>query len=126
MRKLIRKVFKAHPSVKLAYLFGSTAKGDRGPMSDYDFAIFLDERDKQEITRVRFKLIDELSRTLKTDKIDVVMLNDTESPELKYNILQEGELIFERDPFRVIVEPQILNEYFDFYLSLKKHGLTKA
>ena len=95
-------------------------------MSDYDFAIFLDERDKQEITRVRFKLIDELTRILKTDKIDVVMLNDTESPELKYNILQEGELIFERDPFRVIVEPKILNEYFDVYLSLKRHGLTKA
>ena len=95
-------------------------------MSDYDFAVFLGEKDKREIARIRFQLMDELSRALGTDKVDVVMLDSAESPELKYNILQEGKLIFEREPYRVLVEPRILNEYFDFYLILKRHGLTMA
>jgi predicted nucleotidyltransferase len=126
MNKSVYRVFESHPEVKLVYLFGSTARGNRGPMSDYDFAIFLDKKDKKEIVRIQFQLMDELSRFLGTDKVDVVVLDSSKSPELKYNILQEGKLIFEREPFRVIVEPRILNEYFDFHLSLKRYGLTRA
>ena len=126
MKKAVLHIFESHPEVKLVYLFGSTARGNRGPMSDYDFAVFLGEKDKREIARIRFQLMDEISRALGTDKIDVVMLDSAESPELKYNILQEGKLIFEREPFRVLVEPRILNEYFDFNLLLRRHGLTAA
>ncbi len=126
MNKSVYRIFESHPEVKLVYLFGSTARGNRGPMSDYDFAIFLDKKDKKEIVRIQFQLMDELSRFLGTDRVDVVVLDSSKSPELKYNILQEGKLIFEREPFRVIVEPRILNEYFDFHLSLKRHGLTRA
>jgi predicted nucleotidyltransferase len=126
MKKSVLQVFESHPEVKLVYLFGSTASDNRGPMSDYDFAVFMGEKDKKEIARIRFQLMDELSRALGTDKIDVVMLDSAESPELKYNILQEGKLIFEREPFRVLVEPRILNEYFDFHFTLKRHGLTSA
>jgi predicted nucleotidyltransferase len=126
MNKLVLHIFESHPEVKLVYLFGSTASDNRGPMSDFDFAVFLGEKDKRKIARIRFQLMDELSRALGTDKIDVVMLDSAESPELKYNILQEGKLIFEREPFRVLVEPRILNEYFDFHFTLKRHGLTSA
>ena len=87
---------------------------------------FLDKKDKKEIARIQFQLMDELALFLGTDKVDVVVLDSSKTPELKYNILQEGKLIFEREPFRVIVEPRILNEYFDFHLSLKGHGLTRA
>jgi predicted nucleotidyltransferase len=126
MNKSVYRIFESHPEVKLVYLFGSTVRGNRGPMSDYDFAIFLDKKDKKEIARIQFQLMDELSRFLGNDKVDVVMLDLANSPELKYNILHEGKLIFEREPFRVLVEPRILNEYFDFHLSLKRHSLTRA
>jgi predicted nucleotidyltransferase len=124
--KKVRTVFSAYPQIKLVYLFGSTARGDRGPMSDYDFAVFLGNKDSKEVTRIRFELMDKLSRALNTENTDVVMLDMARSPELKYNILQEGQLIFEREPFRVIYEPAVLNEYFDFSAMLQRHGLTKA
>lgn len=123
---LLLPIFEACPQVKLVYLFSSTARGDRGPLSDYDFAVFLGTRDKREITRIRFQLMDEISRALKTDMVDVVILDSLSSPELKYNIIRGGELIFGREPYRVLVEPHILNEYFDFHGTLKRHGLPRA
>jgi predicted nucleotidyltransferase len=121
-----QKIFAFYSQIKLVYLFGSTARNDRGPMSDYDFAIFLGNKDNIEVTRIRFELMDKLSRALNTENVDIVMLDITKSPELKYNILQEGQLIFEREPFRVLYEPSVLNEYFDFSAMLQKHGLTRA
>jgi hypothetical protein len=95
-------------------------------MSDYDFAVFLDEKEKKKNFDIKLALIDKISRFFKTDKADIVILNLTESPELKYNIIKEGRLIYEKEPFRLIVEPKILNEYFDFRYLLLKYHLTKA
>lgn len=122
--KKIISIFKKYQKIKLAYFFGSRAAGKGGPLSDYDFAVYLDENDKSKMYDIKFKLLDELSRFLKTDKIDVVILNLTESPDLKYNIIKEGNLMLEREPFKVIVEPRILNDYFDFNSLLSRHNLT--
>lgn len=40
--KSLENIFKLSPQVKLVYFFGSKATGKSGPLSDYDFAIFLD------------------------------------------------------------------------------------
>ena len=69
---------------------------------------------------------DKISRLLGTDKIDVVILDMAESPELKYSIIKEGKLIYEKEPYRVLLEPKILNEYFDFHSILSRYGLTKV
>lgn len=126
LKENLINIFKSHPEVKLAYFFGSKAKNNGGPLSDYDFAVYFDESDKRKMYDVKFKLLDELSRFLKTDKVDVVILNLTESSELKYNIIKDGIALVEEEPFKVILEPKIFNEYFDFRLMLLKHKLTKA
>lgn len=119
--------FQSHPEVKLAYFFGSRAKNEEGPMSDYDFAVYLDEKDKKKVFETKFVLMDEISRLIGTDKIDIVVLDITENPEIKFFIIKEGKLIFEREAhYRVLVEPRIMNEYFDFYSMLRRHELTKA
>ena len=125
LEKLVA-IFNLYPKIKLVYLFGSRATNKEGPLSDYDFAIYLDEKDKNKISKIKLELLDKISRALKTDDIDVVILNTAESPELKYNIIKEGRLIFEKEPFRVVVEPKILTEYFDFRTLLLKYNLTKA
>lgn len=124
--KKINKIFEAYPEIKLGYFFGSKANNNSGPLSDYDFAVYLHGARKQKMTDIKLELIDKLSRALKSDKIDVVVLNTTESPEIKYNIIKGGKLVYEKKPFKVLVEPRILNEYFDFRLSLSKYNLTKA
>ena len=122
----IKKIFASFDEVKLAYLFGSRSRGDFGPMSDYDFAVYLDTKDKKRIFAVKAALMDEISRSLHSDKIDLVVLNTAEKSELKYQIVTEGKLIFEREPFKLYVEPRIMNEYFDFLYLLRRYGLTKA
>ncbi len=122
----IKEIIKLYPAIKLVYFFGSKATGEDGPLSDFDFAFYLDERDVQKIFDLKFELQGKISLILKTDKIDLVILNITESPELKYNIIKEGKLIYEIEPFKIIVEPKILNEYFDFRDLLLRYNLTKA
>lgn len=115
-----------HPEVGLLYLFGSQASGDTGPLSDYDFAVYLDEPDHAKLTNLRFELLHELSRILQSDDIDLVLLNRLDKPALGYNIITTGRLLFERESYRLKVEPQILNEYFDFQALLERHNLTKV
>lgn len=124
--KEIQRACETHEKVVALYFFGSRAHGDAGPMSDYDFAVYIDSRDKKEIFDVVLTLRDTFCRILKTDAVDLSALNLIEKPELKYNIIAHGILVFEREPFRVIMEPRILNEYFDFRTTLRKYGLTRA
>lgn len=124
--KVILAAVRKYPTVKLAYLFGSRASGTAGPSSDYDIAVYADEPDKMKRFDLKLKLISVLSRLLKTDAIDLVILNDAQSPELKYNIINGGVLVYAKQPFKVLIEPRILNEYFDFRQSLLKYNLTSA
>lgn len=124
--KDLERIFAAYPEIRMVYIFGSKASGKEGPLSDYDFAIYLEEKDKKKCFDIKFALMDKASRIFKTDNVDIVILNLSESPELKYNIITEGRLIYEVEPYRVLVEPKILNEYFDFRYMLLKYHLTKA
>lgn len=124
LRKKLVSFFKKHPSIKLVYFFGSRARNEAGPLSDYDFAVYSDRSDTKELNQLRLGLIAGLCRILKTNAVDVVMLNAYDAPELKYAIITEGILLYEKKPYALMVEPAILNDYFDFTLSLKKHHLT--
>lgn len=124
--KKLKAIFKAYAEIKLVYFFGSRAVCKKSDISDYDFAIYLDTRDLKRIYEIKFELFDRISRLLKNDNVDIVILNLAESPELKYNIIREGKLIYEKEPFKIIVEPYILNEYFDFQDLLLRYKLTKA
>lgn len=125
-REQLVALFKKNPQVKLAYFFGSRARGEAGPMSDYDIALTIDEREPKSLARLHLALITDISRCLNTDAVDVVLLNTVEQPELAYAIITTGELIYDIEPFRLIVEPRILNQYFDFYTMLKQYNLTSA
>jgi len=112
----LKKLFTRFDEIKLVYLFGSRAnKASVTPMSDYDFAIYLNEKtDLENEKEVILELISEISLILKTNNVDVVLLNKAVSPLLKFNILKEGVLLYEKKPYKLLIEPRIYNEYFDF------------
>jgi len=122
----IHTLLASYPAVKLGYLFGSRVNGKTGPLSDYDFAFYADERDTKRLFDIKITLQQELSRLLATDRVDVMLLNLAESPELKYAVISEGRLLYEMEGFRVLVEPKILNEYFDFRALLRRYALTRS
>jgi predicted nucleotidyltransferase len=124
--KAVMPIIQSHPEIKLSYIFGSQITGNTGMLSDFDFAFYADEKETKKLYDLRFLLMDEISLQLKTDKVDIVILNLTESPELKYKIIKEGKLIFSEEPFQVLIEPKILNEYFDFHDLLVRNNLTRA
>jgi len=126
LREKLLPVFQKHPEIKLVYLFGSQVKAKSGPLSDYDFALYLGEKNKRKIFEIKLQLLSEIGQILQSDKIDLVILNTVEAPELKYNIIKEGKLIFEREPYKILVEPRILNEYFYVYSFLVRNKLTKV
>lgn len=109
-----KKIFKKYPSIISAYLFGSRARKDFSPISDYDFAVQLDDKfDKKNYTDLKLDLIGDLCSALKTDNVDVVILN--EAPLLlKHRILRDREILFCRSQLkRIRNETKILIEYLD-------------
>lgn len=110
-----KSLFKKYPSIISAYLFGSRARGNNTPSSDYDFSVHLDEKrlSRKKYTDVKLKIMADLNRALKTDKIDVVVLNDAPIL-LKHRILKDRKVIFCRsDLKRVRNEARILSDYLD-------------
>ena len=73
-------------------LFGSRARGDNSPVSDYDIAVF--DNSLSDIEKVSFCLDIEEIETLK--KIDIVFISDGLSIEFLENIDKDGVIIYEQ------------------------------
>lgn len=121
-----QKLFNDEPSVQLAYFFGSRARGDFGKNSDYDFAVYLSKTNNLSLFDTKLKLLGKLMQRLETDNVDLVLLNTSDKPELNYQIILDGKIIKETEPTKLLVEPKILNSYFDFVSNLRKYNLTKS
>ena len=99
-----------------AYLFGSKATGKDTKSSDYDIAIMLKEGlTTNKRFKTRLKLISEISKILKTQNIDIVILNDIQDVIFKFAIVKEGKTIYEKNHIkRVMFEFNVMTNYYDF------------
>jgi uncharacterized protein len=117
----IRNLLEQEERVLFCYLFGSQAAGMSIAKSDIDVGVFLDNKKVTDFSGERLKLIESISRTVKKD-VDVVILN-TAAPFLRYVVLREGKIIFERsESERVDFELKATNDYFDFKPVLEKYN----
>ncbi len=106
--------FSKQEHVRLAYLFGSVAKGKAGKLSDIDIAVLLDESlSKKQRFDLQLELISDISEILKTDKIDLVDIN--EAPlSLKFEIIKANYPLFVRDRMEKIdFEQMVMSRYLD-------------
>jgi len=118
-KKQLKLILKNDQHVIFAYLFGSSATGTVTPMSDVDVAVYLNPH--TDTKKEKFDLIGTLIETLKTDAIDLVILN-TAPLTLTARIIQNKEIMVDKSPFkRHAFESLILRQYYDF--SLKENNM---
>jgi predicted nucleotidyltransferase len=103
---------RSEEDILFAYLFGSLVDGKAGPLSDVDIAVYLAE--KVSFAEKKLELLGNLADILKTDEIDLVVLNKAPLT-LRMKILENKRVVVDRDPFvRHRYESLTLREYFDF------------
>lgn len=106
-----RAALERHPEVVVAYLFGSSARGRAGPLSDLDVAVLLGEG--ADAASAQLDLIGDLAAATGTDRVDVVVLNEAPS-ELAFRVLRDGRLLLCRDDAaRVRHRVRTILEYLD-------------
>ena len=96
--------------VKFAYLFGSRARGQAGPLSDTDVAVYLDRRIKH--GDYRLKLMEKLAKIIKSDNLDLVVLNQA-PPLLRHEIIKYGRILKDDASRRIPFEAEVIRECLD-------------
>lgn len=108
----VREYLNKHPKVVFAYLFGGFARGRVSPLSDVDIAIYL--ADGADIVQEKLEMLGKLNELLKTDEVDLVVLNTAPLP-LAARIIKHKIILVDKMPFtRHAFESLIMREYFDF------------
>jgi uncharacterized protein len=111
LRSIFTEIARELGETQLVYLFGSAVEGNRGPLSDYDFAVFHDR--KAEGPELRGRLFHALALAMGTSRIDIVPLNKAPI-ELAFSVISHGEILYERDlQTRVEYEAHVMSMYFD-------------
>ncbi|MFN8475079.1 MAG: nucleotidyltransferase domain-containing protein [Anaerolineae bacterium] len=118
----IERVFASVGHVLVAYLFGSQARGQAGPLSDVDFAVLFDKAlPEDRYLDTQLQLMDELGRAVEHDEVDIVVLNQAPLA-LAYRVLRDGILVFCSDEdARVQFTARTVIMYLDFKPVIERH-----
>lgn len=125
----LKDLLGGRSEIKFAYLFGSLAKGTAGKLSDIDVAVFVEDTALKADYPYGYKamLITELMKTLKTNKVDVVILNEAK-PFLCSQVLRDGVLLACNDEAaRIEFWVTTLHRYNDakWLLGIQNHYMQK-
>lgn len=104
------------------YLFGSVARGEAGPLSDYDLALLFREsvppRARVEMAAALIERVQKMGGPA----IDVVILNEA-PPALRHRVVRDGHPLFVADERRrVLFEARTLREFLDFRWVLDRYN----
>jgi len=111
----VQELMSTDQRVIFAYIFGGLATGRMHPLSDVDIAVYLN--DTGELADYRLTLFDKVTDALGTAELDLVVLN-TASISIAGRILQNKQLLIDKDPFRRhIYESLTFREFFDFRIT---------
>lgn len=123
LRAKVTQLCSRHPAVEAVYLFGSQADGSAGPHSDFDFGVLCARgTSPEECGNIQADLCGQLCLALRTNAVDVVVINLVKSAELKYAIIQDGELLFSRVQNLDDFELRVRHEYYDHMAGLRRAG----
>lgn len=96
------------------YLFGSRAFGRAGALSDYDIGVLLhDNISAEKFLDTKLGLMRIFSGFFKTDRVDIVILNEASSL-LAMNIVADGRILFDfAHERRINFETKTTMKYLD-------------
>ncbi|HEV2851169.1 MAG TPA: nucleotidyltransferase domain-containing protein [Thermoanaerobaculia bacterium] len=84
----LRQCAASLPEVRLAVLFGSTARGKAGPKSDVDIGVLLEPDTPESRSRVEV----DLGRAVSGRDVDVIFVKDA-PPLLRFEIARDGVVL---------------------------------
>jgi hypothetical protein len=103
--KEVLPAIRRYDDVVALYLLGSFAKKNVKPLSDIDFGVLLAKKlDREERFKIHLDLIGWFADILKTDEIDLILMNDAPL-KFAHEIFKTGKLLYCGDE----------NELIDFY-----------
>ena len=114
--------FASQDDVLLAYLFGSYARRQAGPLSDLDIAVLLAGRSNDDrCFDTRLTIIGDLMALFHFNEVDVVVLNQAPAT-LRYRVVRDGIILYSRDEDeRAEFTARTVSEYLDFKPFLERH-----
>jgi predicted nucleotidyltransferase len=90
---LIKRISKDAEIIAF-FSFGSIISGDLKPLSDLDFGVIVSNTlDRKKRFDKHLDLIGLLNKVLKTDEVDLILMNDAPL-RFSHNILKTGKLLF--------------------------------
>lgn len=104
----------ADEPVRVAYLFGSHARGEASQLSDVDVALLAPDVVPHERLDLRLRVIGRLSTAARIPDLDVIVLD--ESPlTLTGRVIRDGVVIYSVDELlRAEYESRTFREFVDF------------
>lgn len=116
MKQLLENIFENNSdTVLFAYLFGSHAEETMTPRSDIDVAVFLKDGGERLFFDKKIDLYMQLSRAMKRNDIDVVVMNTCRNILLLNNITTHGIVVYSQDEtMRLDYEQRVLHSAIDF------------
>lgn len=114
--------FAMQGKVALAYLFGSLARGQAGPLSDIDVAVLLTpDVPAENYFDERLRIMGDLMDLLNQNEVDVAILNQAPLA-LAYRVLRDGVLLYcASQDVRVQYTARIVSLYLDFKPVIERH-----
>lgn len=106
----LNDLFKTYPQVLAAYFYGSQVTGHSNKESDLDLAVVVDN-----VLELGFgQMYLQVNQIIKNMEVDLRIVTDQNSPTYIFQILKNGQLVYERDALqRVRFEANTLSEYYD-------------
>lgn len=109
--KPIKEVF-SHLPIQVSYFFGSQRTSFIDKDSDYDIAVFVEDKRKTNIENLLRNIVQYFSFPEKFH-LSIVDIHNT-SPVFLYQIIRNGELIYKQENFdQTELEARIMHLYFD-------------